>query len=118
MQRLERSVSLVIVSFVLLYFAISCLIKHSQAVMPFACADEKSFSIAEEKIRQAQQVNINTADRHALARLKGIGPKLAERVIDYRSTHGPFSCTDDIMRVKGIGEKKYQAISGMITISD
>ncbi len=118
MQRLEKSVSLAIVSAILLYFTASCFMKHSQAVMPFARADEKAFFLAEDKIYQARTVNINTADRHALTRLNGIGLKLAERVIDYRNTHGPFIRTDDIMRVKGIGEKKYQAISGMITISD
>ena len=118
MQRLERAVSLAMVSAVLLYLAVSCLIKHSQTVMPFARADEKPFSLAEEKIRRLQTVNINTANRHELARLKGIGPKLAERIIDYRDTHGMFVSKEEIMQVKGIGTKKYQAISDMITTSN
>jgi competence ComEA-like helix-hairpin-helix protein len=118
MQRLEKSVSLITVSVVLLYFTASCLIKSSRSITPFAQADEKAFSVAEDKIYQAQLVNINTADRHALARLKGIGLKLAERIIDYRNTHGAFKRADEIMLVKGIGEKKYQVISGMIAISD
>jgi len=49
------------------------------------------------------QVNVNTADRAALEGLPGIGPELAQRILDYRQTHGPFAQIDDLLEVPGIG---------------
>ncbi|MEJ2141812.1 MAG: helix-hairpin-helix domain-containing protein [Gammaproteobacteria bacterium] len=55
---------------------------------------------------QAEPVNINTADIKSLAEnIKGIGAKKAQAIVDYRKTHGPFKRVDDIVKVKGIGNK-------------
>ena len=61
-------------------------------------------------------VNINTADAERLATLKGIGPALAQRIIDYREQHGAFKTIDEIKNVSGIGEKKFAAFSDKITV--
>jgi len=61
------------------------------------------------------RVNINTATKEELETLPGIGPALAQRIIDYRQQHGPFETPADIMDVSGIGEKKFNAIRDMIT---
>ena len=52
-------------------------------------------------------VNINTADVERLATLKGIGPALAQRIVDYREQNGAFKTIDEIKNVRGIGEKKF-----------
>ena len=53
---------------------------------------------------QAGPVNINTADASTLAReLKGVGPKLADAIVQYREKHGPFKTADELTLVKGIG---------------
>lgn len=49
-------------------------------------------------------VDVNTAGLDELQRLKGIGPVLAQRIIDYREEHGPFQSVEDLLEVKGIGE--------------
>ena len=49
-------------------------------------------------------VDINAAGRDELQRLTGIGPALAQRIIDYRGEHGPFRSVEDLLEVKGIGE--------------
>jgi competence protein ComEA len=56
------------------------------------------------------KVNINTADATALATLDGIGPALAQRIIDFRESHGRFSSVNDLQNVTGIGDKKFAAI--------
>lgn len=49
-------------------------------------------------------VDINTADLEELQRLNGVGPVLAQRIIDYREEHGPFRSVDELLEVSGIGE--------------
>ncbi len=61
-------------------------------------------------------VNINTADAEKLATLKGIGPALAQRIIDYREQNGAFKTIDEIKNVRGIGDKKFAAFKDKITI--
>lgn len=61
-------------------------------------------------------VNINTADQKTLESLPGIGPTLASRIIDYREKNGPFSQVDEIMKVDGIGQKRYADIKDLITV--
>ncbi|MBN2465159.1 helix-hairpin-helix domain-containing protein [candidate division WOR-3 bacterium] len=61
-------------------------------------------------------VNINTADAGLLQTLPGIGPRTAERIIQYRETAGRFGSIEEIQNVKGIGPKKYEAIRALITV--
>ena len=61
-------------------------------------------------------VNINTADATQLALLPRVGPKAAERIIEYRTQHGPFKKTADLMQVKGIGAKTFELLSPYITV--
>ena len=49
-------------------------------------------------------VDVNTADVDELDTLYGIGPALAQRIIDYREEHGPFNSLEELLEVKGIGE--------------
>ena len=61
------------------------------------------------------KVNINTADSAALESLPGIGPSLAQRIIDHRQTQGPFERIEDIMEVSGIGDATFEGIQDLIT---
>ena len=54
---------------------------------------------------ESDPVNINTASLEDLQRLPGVGPVIAQRIIDYRETNGPFSNVEALINVKGIGEK-------------
>ncbi len=60
------------------------------------------------------KVNINTADLVTLESLPGIGPSLAQRIIDYRQSHGPFERIEGIMEVSGIGQATFEGIQDLI----
>jgi competence protein ComEA len=60
-------------------------------------------------------VNINTADQRQLESLPGIGPVLAERIIEYRSQHGPFKNVQELKNVSGIGDVKFRDLESTIT---
>jgi len=62
------------------------------------------------------KVNINTATASQLRELPGIGPALAERIIDYRTSAGKFERVEDLMKVSGIGEKKYADLKSLVTV--
>lgn len=61
-------------------------------------------------------ININTASKDELTELTGVGSKIAERIIEYRKTHGGFSNKEEIMNVKGIGEKIFEKFKDDITV--
>ena len=72
-----------------------------------------STAIVEEQT--AGLININTADAAELMKLKGVGEKTAEKIIEYRA-QTPFEKPEDIMNVKGIGEKKFEDIKDHICV--
>jgi competence protein ComEA len=57
-----------------------------------------------------ETVNVNTATVEQLQTVKGIGPKLAAAIVDYRHAHGNFESVDALTGVKGIGDKKLDRI--------
>lgn len=63
-----------------------------------------------------KKININNALAGDLTALPGIGEAIAERIIEYRGQIKSFKRTEDIMNVKGIGEKKYEKIKEYITV--
>ena len=60
---------------------------------------------AEEPVK----ININTATVEELAQLQRVGPAYAARIVEYREVNGPFEKAEDIMKVRGIGPKTWEA---------
>ena len=61
-------------------------------------------------------VNLNTATAEQLATIPGVGPKMAERIIDYRQKNGGFKKVEDLMNVSGVGEKSFLKMKPLITV--
>ena len=61
-------------------------------------------------------VNLNTASSHLLAYVSGIGPALAQNIVDYRKENGPFSSRAEIMNVKRLGAKVFEQCAGFLRI--
>ncbi|HTS03138.1 MAG TPA: helix-hairpin-helix domain-containing protein [Thermoanaerobaculia bacterium] len=69
-------------------------------------------------------VNVNEASAEQIARLPRVGSKLADRIVSHRKEHGPFRRAEDLMQVKGVGEKffatlrPYVAVAGPTTLTE
>lgn len=63
-----------------------------------------------------KKVNINTATQNELDELPGIGPAIAQRIIEYREENGNFQKIEDLQNVKGIGDAKYEEIKESVTV--
>ena len=61
-------------------------------------------------------VNINTASASELEKLPGIGPALAQRIVEYRDSHGPFASVDSLTDVPGIGKAKLEGLREQATV--
>jgi competence protein ComEA len=62
-------------------------------------------------------INLNTATSAQLATLPGIGPKTADLVVQYRSKNGAFKKIEELMNVRGIGEKSFLKLKSRITVT-
>jgi competence protein ComEA len=63
-----------------------------------------------------ERINVNTASAEELTALPGIGPSYAQRIIEYREKNGPFRKVEDLLNVRGIGEKTLERIKDKVTV--
>lgn len=89
---------------------------QTEASTPETEADDAESS-ADTAETSGDMININTAPKETLVLLDGIGDKMAQRIITYRTEHGPFETIQDIMKVNGIGDKKFEKIKSRITVN-
>lgn len=82
-------------------------------------ATEDAVSYVEEgKEEIAGKININVADAETLSELYGIGTQLGERIVDYREENGRYETIEEIMKVPGISEGKFEDIKDDICVSE
>ena len=120
-------ITCIFAAFVFGFFAGRNLNRTPVQIQPLPIATEASVettaaSEAEEQTTGTSEVsfpiNINTATAQQLEALPGIGPTYAQRIIDYRNAHGPYTSPSQLLNISGIGEKRLAAIWDYITIGD
>jgi competence protein ComEA len=103
----------------------------AMAVMPVAAAQQaqegktpaptaKTASSSSSKAAPAPTtpINLNTATQAQLESLPGVGPKAAQRILEYRKQNGHFKKLEDLMNVKGFGEKTFLKLKPMLTLGE
>jgi competence protein ComEA len=73
--------------------------------------------LADDAPEAAKKVNINQASATQIAYLPRIGAKAADRIIEYRKAHGSFGKAEELMEVKGVGERRYAELKPYIALS-
>lgn len=66
----------------------------------------------------ADKININTASADELQLLNGVGPSTANAIVDYREQNGAFASVEDLVNIKGIGEKKVANLAEQVTVAE
>lgn len=85
---------------------------NQEAPLELPGATEESNSAEENP----DLININTASVEELDALPGIGPTIAQRIVDYRDANGPFQTIEDILNVSGVGPSTFENIKELITV--
>ncbi|MGB9661535.1 MAG: helix-hairpin-helix domain-containing protein [Moorellaceae bacterium] len=93
-------------------------LKDGQQIVVPRAGEEASAGAASDAAgnRSKGKININTAGLEELDTLPGIGPALAQRILDYRQQHGPFRTIEDLQNVSGIGVKRFEELKDLITV--
>lgn len=115
--RPERLVLILTALFTVIALAVSLRPAGELVLQPGTRAETTLRSLPEAETVSPALVDLNTADQAALETLPGIGPVLAERIIDYRAEHGPFQDAAQLMLVDGIGDKLFSRLAALVTVS-
>ena len=110
----------------ILFMAISMILAFTPALWAEEAAQEVQQEAAEateqvtevvtEVVAEVPLININAATAAELAGLPGIGESLADAIVKYREEHGAFQSVEDLIKVSGVGDQKFEAIKGLITV--
>jgi uncharacterized protein len=79
---------------------------------------KKSLDLTVESCVNLVGVNVNTASKHLLTYISGLGPTLAQNIVDYRAEHGAFESRKQLLKVPRMGEKAFEQCAGFLRIAE
>ena len=91
-------------------------LSDGQKIYIFEVGEEGHSSEASPGDKSGDKININIADENKLQEIQGVGPSMANRIIEYRKSNGRFKKIDDLKNVSGIGDKRFESMKDSITI--
>ena len=99
-------------TFALVMFAMALIVAPSTS----AAQGAKPAAAAKARATTTEPVNLNAATAAQLQTLPGVGAGTAQRIVDYRQKNGSFKKIEELMNVKGIGEKSFLKLKPLITV--
>ena len=81
-----------------------------------AAAQVREAAPSDAQRMQSELIDLNTATSVQLETLPGVGPRTAERILEYRREHGGFERIEDLMDVRGIGERTFLRLRPLVTV--
>jgi competence protein ComEA len=84
---------------------------------PVALLSDQPSTVMASRRSHSGRLDLNRATEQDFDALPGIGPKLAERIMEYRQSVGAFHSLDELRNVKGIGKKKFERIRPLVTVT-
>ena len=100
-----------------LVFISSPLVAQPAAPKPQAGGGRAAKPAVTATVVSTEVINLNSATAAQIATLPGIGPKTADLVVQYRTKNGPFKKIEELMNVRGIGEKSFLKIKDRLTVA-
>lgn len=91
-------------------------VKDGDKILVPAEGEEGSTNAGAVQGAQGSLINLNTATISDLDSLPGIGPALAQRILDFRERNGGFRTVEDLLEVPGIGSKKFEELRNLVTV--
>jgi competence protein ComEA len=95
----------------------SCLLCAVPSAAPAQTTPPKGAARSAAKPASTAIVNLNTASASDLENLPGIGAKTAARIVEYRQKNGPFKKVEELMNVRGVGEKNFVKLKAQISVA-
>jgi len=92
------------------------LMMSSVSIMAQKSASTRAASKSASTQASTEKINLNSATVEQLESLPGIGPAMAKTIVEHRTKVGKFSRIEEIMKVKGVGEKKFQKIKDRLAV--
>ena len=98
-------------------FVIAFVLAVLAAAAPHAVASQEKAAKPKESSATASPLNLNTATTAQLEKLPGIGARTAQLIVEHRQKNGGFKKVEELMNIKGIGEKAFLKLKPMVTVA-